>query len=389
MNILITSMFYKKSYGQGLCAEKLSQYLSKKGHKVTVFHGEKKEIKGRKNLKTERISSIRIKGIDIFSFSFNLKKKVMQEQKKFDVIYPQDYSLGLTEFSSLKTPVVFHARGTVKGNSENRPKTELKTELLRKTIIPLMSEMDKKCCQKAETIIAASETIKKEIKKYYLIEEKKIKVVSDGVDLKKFSRKKEIKRKAAKLRKKLKLQNNKIILFAGRLVPQKGIIYLIKAMPEILEKKPETILLIAGENTSENHKKEITSEIKKQKIKSKVKFLGYVEQEKMPELIELSDLIASPSTYEPIGIINLEAIAMQKPVIIPKNIGSIELLKNSAITVNPKKPKEISEAVLKLFSSEALCKKLAEKGRKNAKKAEWNKIGKEVELILKKAVKRK
>lgn len=380
MKILITSMFYKKSFGQGLCAQKLAEFLAKK-HKVTVFHGEKKEFKGKKNLKIKRIKSSKTKGMDILSFSLNLRNE-LKKDNDFDVIYPQDYAFGLVDFEKLKAPVVYHARGTVKGNSLNRPKSELKTELMRKIVIPLMEKMDQRCCQKAKTVIAASETIKKEIQKYYGVSGKKIEVVSDGVDLKKFKKTKKVLRKARELRKKLKLKDKKVILFAGRLVPQKGIIYLIKAMPKIIKKTPKAFLLIAGKDTSENHKKEIKKEIKKLKIKKCIKFLGYVKQEKMPELIEASDLIASPSTYEPIGIINIEAIAMNKPIIIPKTIGSIKILKESAITVNPENSNQIAKAVIKILSSKKVYKKLSFNGRKNAVKVEWNKIGREVEKIL-------
>ena len=381
MKILITSMFYKKSFGQGLCAEKLAEFLSKK-HKVSVFHSEKKDFKAKKNLMIKRINSSKTKGMDILSFSFNLRNELIKKND-FDVIYSQDYSFGLVDFEELNCPVVYHARGTVKGNSLNRPKTELKTELMRKIAIPLMEKMDQRCCQKAKTVIAASETIKKEIENYYEIKGKKIKVVSDGVDLHKFSKTKTILIKAKKLKKKLKLENKKVILFAGRLVPQKGIIYLIKAMEKIVKKIPNAVLLIAGTNTSENYKKILEKEINKSSLGKQIKFLGYVKQEKMPELIEASDLIASPSTYEPIGIINIEAIAMNKPVIIPKTIGSIELLKESALIVNPKNSAGIAKTIIKIFSSKKVYKKLSFNGRKNAVKAEWNKIGKEVEKILK------
>ena len=377
-------MFYKKSFGQGLCTEKLAEYLTKKGNKVTVFHAEKKEIKGKKNLKIKRIKSSQTKGMDILSFSFNLRKELMKNND-FDVIYPQDYTFGLADFEKLNCPIVYHARGTVKGNALNRPKSELKTELMRKIVIPLMEKMDQRCCNKAKTVIAASETIKKEIENYYGIAGKKIKVVSDGVDLKKYNKTKIVLSKAKKLRKKLKLENKKVILFAGRLVPQKGIIYLIKAMEKIIKKDSNVILLIAGTNTSEKHKKVLEKEIKKNQLKIHIKFLGYIKQEKMPELIEASDLIASPSTYEPIGIINIEAIAMNKPVIIPKTIGSIEILKDSAITVKPENSTQIAEAVTKIFSSQKIYEKLSFNGRKNAVKVDWNKIGFQAEEILREA----
>jgi glycosyltransferase involved in cell wall biosynthesis len=96
-------------------------------------------------------------------------------------------------------------------------------------------------------------------------------------------------------------------------------------------------------------------------------------------------LIASPSTYEPIGIINLEAIAMQKPVVFPESIGSIEVLKGTGIAVNPKKPEEISAAITKILLSKKMYKKFSMMGRKNAKKVEWNIIGKKIEKILMKS----
>ena len=78
MKILITSMFYKKSFGQGLCAEKLAEFLSKK-HKVSVFHSEKKDFKAKKNLMIKRINSSKTKGMDILSFSFNLRNELIKK----------------------------------------------------------------------------------------------------------------------------------------------------------------------------------------------------------------------------------------------------------------------------------------------------------------------
>ncbi|MFH1545365.1 MAG: glycosyltransferase family 4 protein [archaeon] len=374
MKACITSMFFEKGYGQGLCVKKLSEGLAERGNEIHVIHGEKEKAGG-KNLFYHPLKKISFPAVDIFSFGLGLRKKIrgLDEKIDFDLFYPHSYEFGLIDFNELRKPFVYHARGTVKGNYLNRPKTTSAIEIGRKAVIPLLIKLDEKCCRKAKKIIVDSERVKKEIMEFHGVKGKKIEVIPDGVDLKEFNPKVNGKR----IRKQFGLKQNKVILFSGRIVPQKGLQYLIEALPRAIEEISSMKLLVVGNNTSEPYCNTIRKMIKANNLEERVVFAGFVEQNYMPEFIAASDVVVSPSTYEPFGIINLEATAMEKPLITTKLVGSLNAVKESATIIKPHSPKEISNALISLFSGKTKSRKL-----KKIREFDWKHLSKKVERVL-------
>lgn len=379
MKICITSMFLEKGYGQGLCVKKLSEELANRGHEVHVIHGEKEKKSETKKLFYHSLKKIPLPAVDLLSFGLRLRKKINELDKEigFNLFYPQSYEFGLTNFRELNKPLVYHARGTVKGNYLNRPKTSLTIELGRKAVIPSLVKLDERCCNGAKKIIADSAKVKKEITEFYGVKENKITVIPDGIDLKEFNPK----ISGKKARKKLGLNKNKVILFLGRIVPQKGLQYLIEALPEVIEKFPSTKLLVVGNNTTEPYSETVMKLFKKNELGKRVVFTGFVEREMIPELIAVSNVVVVPSTYEPFGLINLEAMAMKKPLITTNVAGSLDAVKGYAATIKPYSPKEISEALIEAFSNK---KKFAPP--KKIKEFEWKHLSKKVEKVLVEAI---
>lgn len=132
------------------------------------------------------------------------------------------------------------------------------------------------------------------------------------------------------VRKRLNVLGRYVILFAGRLIPGKGVKELIQAFKQV--DNQNAVLVIVGSmnfNSSsrssyeEDLKKEITED-----IKPRVIFTGYVQYEDMPKYYAMADLVVLPSTCEEAaGLTMMEAVAMQKPLItttmggIPEYVG--------------------------------------------------------------------
>jgi len=376
MKICITSIFYEKDYGQGLSVKELAENLAGLGNHVHVLHGQRNASKPKSNrIQLHYLEHSKIVGLNLISFGLNLKKKIIELNKKeeFNLFYPQSYEFGLIDFKKLNAPVLYHARGTMKGNLLHRPKTNPLIELLRLVIMPFFVGMDKKCCKESSLIIADSEKVKKEIIIHYGIKPKKIIVVPEGIDLKKFNPKID----GIKIRKKYGLNRDKVILFAGRLVPQKGLQYLIQAMPAIIEVIPNAKLLVAGANTTEPYYEKIKEIVEESGLRERIVFAGFIEHKKMPELIAAADLVAVTSTYEPFGLVNLEAMAMRKPLITTSTVGSIDAVKGYAEIVRPNSAKAISRAALKILSKKSFKAK-----EKSLKEYKWKNSTKKIYKII-------
>jgi len=124
-------------------------------------------------------------------------------------------------------------------------------------------------------------------------------------------------------------ENKKIVLFAGRLCPEKGIAELLQMVQKL--DREDVVLLVVGSNF---YKSQIISpyeEYLKQlcdPVKNKVIFTGYIDYENMPKYYAAADCVTLPSMWEePAGMTIIEAMACGKPVIttysggIPEYVG--------------------------------------------------------------------
>ena len=205
-------------------------------------------------------------------------------------------------------------------------------------------------------VIAISQSVKKSLMKFEFVPSKKIFVVQNGIDFQKFYKSAVSKR----------YSNNKpmIIGTVCRLEPQKGISYLLLAMKIILAKFPHTRLEIVGDGSLLGELRDLT---KKLGISNSVFFFG-----KFAEVIPFynrMDIFVLPSLYEGFGIVLLEAMASQVPVVATNVDGIKEVIidRESGILVPPKNPEAIANAVMKIFENPQLAENLVEQGLKRSK----------------------
>ena len=103
------------------------------------------------------------------------------------------------------------------------------------------------------------------------------------------------------------------ILFAGRLVPEKGVDVAIDAFAAIASRFPNARLVIAGDGTIRQSLEQRAIDLG---IGSRVDFVGWVDPEKMPALINSSTIVVMPSRWEePFGLVALQAGQMARPII--------------------------------------------------------------------------
>lgn len=139
-----------------------------------------------------------------------------------------------------------------------------------------------------------------------------------------------------------------LIASAGRLVPMKGYIVLLRAAALITKERPEIKIAIAGEGPL---KDELLAEAEKLGLKGNVFFLGFLPDTK--ELLAAADLFVLPSLKEPFGIAILEAMAAGVPVVATNAGGVPEIIKGeTGVVVPPGDVEELAQAILGLVDDE-------------------------------------
>jgi len=178
------------------------------------------------------------------------------------------------------------------------------------------------------------------------------------------------------------------ILFVGRIEKRKGLIYLLKAF-EILKQRYQNIrLIIIGEG---ERRKKIERIVKKHKI-SDVFFEGQVEDGDLIKYYRTADICCFPSIYgEAFGIVLLEAMASEKPVVAFANRGYREVLigKGKDFLVEPKDVDELVKKLEILIKNKSKRKGMGKWGREEAKKYSWGKISEKTLKFYEKVIKLK
>lgn len=162
-----------------------------------------------------------------------------------------------------------------------------------------------------------------------------------------------------KLRRQLRLDGKKTVLFVGRIVPYKGLEYLIKAMEHAKNEQGEelNLLLVGGEegknitNKSEYYQ-QLLHLAEKSSIRENIHFLGRVKNSQIATYYSLADVVALPSVMrgEAFGSVLLEALACGTPVVASCIPGVKDVLKGNSSAgsyVPPKDSRALSEALVK------------------------------------------
>jgi len=251
----------------------------------------------------------------------------------------------------------------------------------------------KNSCQWAKTIIAVSNNTKNDLVNLYKVPEEKIEVIYEGVsnchsglDPESNSILKQV-------------QDDRFLLFIGRLEERKNIIGIIKAF-EILKEhyKIPHKLILAGKFGYGKDK--IKRELKNTNCANDIILPGYVSEEEKWELIKNADVFLFPSFYEGFGLPILEAQSVGVPVVAGNNSSLPEITNakvqpskslrlnlseeddDSAILVNPNNAEEIADAAYKLISDENLKNDIIKKGYENVKRFSWSRCAEEIAKIL-------
>lgn len=295
--------------------------------------------------------------------------KVLGAGRSADVIFAQDpVSVGLPTYLAskiLRKKFILKVVGDYAWEQFQNQNDKINFIALEKFqeekfdfITELRRKIQKYVARGATRVIVPSYYLKKIVLKWGVLESK-ISVIYNSFDPSVILDDKE------EVRREYNLSGN-IIISVGRLVPWKGFITLIEAMPRILEGDPRSHLLIIGDGPE---KENLNAKIVSLGMEDKVTMLGRLPHEELLAYLKASDVFVLNTAYEGFSHQLLEVMASGIPVITTNIGGNPEIIedKKNGIFIEFNDKNAIKESVLRLLSNKELRTALSEEGKETVK----------------------
>ena len=388
MKILMLTWEYPPRIVGGIArvVHDLSKRLIKDGHEVTVVtyrdNADVPEYENDKGVNVYRVDNYMIHPnnfIDwIMQLNFNMLSKateIINKEGGFDVIHAHDWLVTYAA-KSLKNaydiPIVATIHATEAGRNSG-----IHDETQR-----YINDTEWLLTYEASEVIVNSNYMKNEIQRLFGLPFDKINVIPNGINLSNFTgieRDYDFRRQYA-------MDNEKIILYVGRLVYEKGVQHLIAAMPKILSNYNDAKLIIAGRGGMMD---ELRAEASNLGLNDKIYFTGYLNSKQVQKMYKCADVAVFPSTYEPFGIVALEAMLAGVPTVVSDVGGLDEIvthgvdgMKSYAGNAN-----SIADSVTALLYDHQLATNVSKKAKQKVKdQFNWEKIAQDTHFTYEKAI---
>ncbi len=374
MRVLFISVYNpygKHGTGPGNHLRNLSEALQNLGCEVHILMpGKETSVKEKNGIILHLLKShSKLIGRDIL-FSLSCSKLVNQicDEYGIDVVHGESASsFGYALLNGRKRPYVVTIHSTAFGEISSYstvPFSNITFGIARDVLVvqPIWHFLTKIECKFADRVVADSESIAEEARRYYRLKVNKVIPIYCGVKLTDTNERS------------VENQNARNILFVGRLVWRKGAWYLIDAIPRVLTEFKDTKIKIAGSGEQKLFLEERTKKIG---IDKSIQFLGSVSAEDLQHLYSEADIYVQPSLYEPLGIAVLEAMSMGKPIIASRVGGIPEMVTSGkeGLLVEPGNSFQLGEAIIHLISDSSLRRRYGRNARRKVEtEFTWQKI---------------
>jgi glycosyltransferase involved in cell wall biosynthesis len=233
----------------------------------------------------------------------------------------------------------------------------------------------------ADRVIAVSEWVRGDIAKYR-IDAGKIIPVHNGINVDSFQPS-----DAKNVRTHYGIGDDPMLLFVGRMITQKGIPYLLDAMPLILKEHPGAKLLLVGRGSM---LKGLKAKVTAMGLEKNVIFSGYMSEEMLTEAYGTCDLFVLPSVWEVLPIAVLEAMSSGKPVVCTDAGGDREMVRDgiNGYVVPMRDPRALAEKVNLVLSDAGMRGRMGAASRRIAEEEfDWKLIAAKTKRVYEELLK--
>ncbi len=184
----------------------------------------------------------------------------------------------------------------------------------------MIHQTEARLTHEAWKVICCSQFMTSHVRWAFGLPKDKIITIPNGVDSAAFSRK----FNRDKVSSKYAHADEKIVLFVGRLVHEKGVHVLIGAMPKVLARVNAKFVIVGNGYMKDS----LIGQVHRMGLAHKTCFTGFIDDETLKLLYSCADVCVVPSLYEPFGITALEAMAAHVPVVVSDTGGLSEIIEH-------------------------------------------------------------
>jgi glycogen(starch) synthase len=233
-------------------------------------------------------------------------------------------------------------------------------------------------------VITCSRFMYDEVREYFNVPPDKIDVVPNGVDAAPFDELNRV--DLNEFRARWARPDERIVFNVGRVVEEKGAHLIVEAAPRVLAEMPNVKFIIAGKGWLVDRLRQRVWELG---VQDKVNIAGFVSDADRNRLFKVADAAIFPSLYEPFGIVALEAMAAQCPVIVSEVGGLKEVVQHdvTGVTIYPNNVESLAWGVLHTLRDPKRARARTAKAYRMVKREyNWDRIAEQTIAIYERIV---
>ncbi|HEY4674509.1 MAG TPA: glycosyltransferase family 4 protein [Candidatus Bathyarchaeia archaeon] len=316
----------------------------------------------------------------IFSMNQNMAEKAIDvinsQNENIDIIHAHDWlvaNAAINVKDAYGKPLVSTMHATEDGRRGGIHSDYQRT----------ISEVERHLVDQSSKVICCSNFMADQISEAFDTPKEKLYVIRNGVDAAKF----DVKVDSQSIRRRYVKANEKMVVYVGRLVHEKGVHVLIGAAPKVLSVLPNVNFVIVGEGGMKEY---LTKEAWDFGVANHVFFTGFVDEKMLISIYKASDAAVFPSLYEPFGITALEAMAAKTPVVVSDTGGLAEIVEHdkTGVKVYTDNSDSLAWGIIKVLQNQSFANTIREKAYKKVVKCyDWNRIADETIEVYRQAMK--
>jgi glycosyltransferase involved in cell wall biosynthesis len=351
--------------------EDLAKALAKLGHEVSVVTLEFPDAPSYEELKGVKIyrapTQIGHPHFLTWALLFNhsIEKQLADIGEDFDVLHVHDWltaPAGISAKHFLHKPLVATLHSTEYGRST-----------LQSIDSFTIDSWEWWTTFEANKVIVTTYSMRHEVCGHFHVPWEKVWIIPNAVDASKFQV--SVDRNAVRARY-LVEPNEKLVLYVGRLVPQKGVEFLIQAVSRIAGRFGDAKFVIVGDGWLRGHLESLADQMGQ---RWRINFAGFIPDSELIALMRSADVLVIPSVYEPFGIVALEGMAAGVPVVASQVGGLAEVVEHEKTGeyVYMRNPESIAWGVERVLSNSGHAAWLVKNGREAVERTySWDAVAK-------------
>jgi glycogen(starch) synthase len=290
--------------------------------------------------------------------------EALAEENAYDLIHGHDWLVAqaaatLAERACVPYVTTIHAteHGRHQGWVQDYPQSHIHS-------------VERWMARRADAVIVCSYYMRGHVADIFDIDERRISVIPNGIDPSELQPADDLEA----LRRKFAEPHEKLVLFIGRLVYEKGFQLALDALPSVVEQVENVRYLVAGSGT---HELELKAQAERLGLSEHGVFLGWIGDDVLHSLYRIADLCVVPSIYEPFGLVALEAMASGCPCIVADTGGLREVVpvgERVGLRFNGGDAEHLGVMIERLLVDEQLRERLVTEASEHVLRFDWDDI---------------